>query len=208
MSIREIQKILGIPKSTLSGWVKKIVLTGEQQKVLNDKAKLALIKARQNALKWHHQQKLLRIKKAEHEAETVLNNIDIDNTHILELALSLLYLGEGAKNESTSMGNTNPMILKFFIKSIKHIFPNAKLGKLELHLRSDQDADKEIKYWAKELNININNFSYVKDKRTVKSRTYPHYHGVCVVRFTEVSIQRRLLFLSHKYCNIIANTDA
>lgn len=207
-SIRDIQKELNIAKSTLSGWFKNITLTENQKKILNEKAKIALVKARQNALKWHHQQKQLRIKRAKNEAENALNNIDTNNVYILELALALLYLGEGSKSETTSMGNSNPMILKFFIKSIKRVFTNAKLGKLELHLRSDQNADKEIKYWSKELNINTSNFSYIKDKRVAKSKTYAYYHGVCVVRFSEISIQRRLVFLSSKYCNIIANTDS
>lgn len=207
-SIRDIQTQLGVPRSTLSGWLKDVVLTDRQKKRLNNKARLALVNSRQKALKWHHHQKQLRLTKADTEAEKTLNNIDVNDLNILELALSFLYLGEGAKKEVTSLGNTNPLILKFFIKSVKKVFPNSKLGKSELHLRSDQNERKEIDYWSKELNIDKNQFTYIKDKRVAKSKTYPEYHGVCVVRFTEVAIQRRLVFLSHKFCNIITELDS
>lgn len=206
-SIRDIQTQLGVPRSTLSGWLKNVVLTDEQKEKLNEKVRLALINSRKKALKWHHDQKKLRLRRANDEAEKTLKNIDINDLNILELALSFLYLGEGSKKSTTSLGNTNPLILNFFIKSVRKVFPNSKLGKFELHLRSDQNEKKEIDYWSKKLNIDKRYFTYVKDKRVARSKTYSDYHGVCVVRFTEVSIQRRLVFLSHKFCNIITELD-
>lgn len=78
--------------------------------------------------------------------------------------------------------------------------------KCDLHLRNDQNENEIINYWSKELSIPKKNFVYVvKDKRSVKSPTYPNYKGVCVVRYGDISIQRRLMFLSKKFCNIISN---
>lgn len=206
-SIGVINKTYGIPKSTLSVWFKDIKLTTEQRNNIYKNASSKMEMARSKAVLWHNKQKEDRLNKAKLEADIILNDLDLRNNNILELALSFLYLGEGAKKDVTSLGNTNPLILKFFIRSVRRVFPNSKLGKFELHLRSDQDDKEEINYWSKELDIDKNNFTYIKDKRIAKSKTYPDYHGVCVVRFTEVSIQRRLVFLSHKFCNIITELD-
>ena len=113
-SIKYVSTCLGIPLSTLSGWFKNIELTKSQKKVLEIKWERALIKARKGAVKWHKGQKELRLKFAEDQAERTL--LKISNTQeTLELALALLYLGEGFKKSTdTGMGNSDPLILKFF----------------------------------------------------------------------------------------------
>lgn len=206
-SISYVELKLSIPRSTLSGWFKTIKLSDAQKQKLKNNSNLALINSRKKAILWHHSQKNKRIQEANIQADTVLNRINTNNKDILELTLAFLYLGEGAKNKTTSLGNSNPQILKFFISAINSIYKDARLGKCKLHLRSDQDEIKEIKYWSKELDINKEKFGFIKDKRIVKSKTYPNYHGVCVIRFGNIAIQRRLLFLSQKYCNIIASMD-
>jgi len=206
-SIRKIEKLLKIPRSTLSGWFKNIKLTKNQKTKLDKNLKIALSKARKKAVLWHNSQKEKRMQEASNQAEAVLSRIKVNNKDIIETALAFLYLGEGTKTQATSMGNANPLILRFFIAAIKQIHKDARLAKCELHLRSDQKELKEIEYWSKELGIAKENFSFVKDKRIIKSKTYLDYHGVCVVRFTSVAIQRRLVFLSQKFCNIITATD-
>lgn len=207
-SIGVINKEYGIPKSTLSCWFRKIKLNKQQKDKIYKNASIKMDMARKKALLWHHSQKESRVLKAKFEADTIINKIDVKDLAILELALSFLYLGEGSKDNLTSMGNANPLVLKFFIKAIERIYPNAKLGRCQLHLRSNQNELDAIKYWSKELNIEKSRFDFVKDKRIAKTKTYPTYYGVCVIRFTEISIQRRLLFISHKFCNIITGLDS
>lgn len=207
-SIGVINKEYGIPKSTLSCWFRKIKLSKLQKDRIYNAASIKMDEARKKALLWHHSQKESRILKAKLEAGSIINRLNMNDLSILELALSFLYLGEGSKDNLTSMGNANPLVLKFFIKATKRIYPNAKLGRCQLHLRSDQDELDAIKYWSAKLNIDKNQFDFVKDKRIAKSKTYSTYHGVCVVRFTEIAIQRRLVFLSHDFCNIITGLDS
>ncbi len=207
-SIGVINKEFGIPKSTLSCWFKKIKLNKFQKEKIYKLASIKMDSARKKALLWHHSQKEGRIKIAENEADAVLEKIDINDKSILELALSFLYLGEGAKTNETSIGNANPLVLRFFINAVKKVYPHAKLGRCQLHLRSDQNELDAIRYWSQELNINSSQFGFVKDKRIAKTKTYSDYHGVCVIRFSEVAIQRRLLFLCHKFCNIITELDS
>src|SRR3989344_2144003 len=90
-SIKDIEKILGIPRSTLSGWFQSVVLTKKQQAALKRRWKRALVSARVEAVRWHNTQKSIRLEKASLMASDVLKRIHNDVT-TLELALAFLYL--------------------------------------------------------------------------------------------------------------------
>ena len=205
-SIRKIELSLGVPRSTLSGWFKDVVLSKDQKDKLNSDWKKSLSLARTNAVIWHNKQKENRIKDAQDKTKETLKKIDLNNLVTLELSLSLLYLAEGSKNKITSLGNSDPIILKFFIKALVSVF-GVKRDKLkcDLHLRADQDQNALKDYWSSELKIPIENFRKVSvDKRTIGKKTYYGYKGVCVVCVGNIAIQRKLVYLSKKYCDLIS----
>lgn len=210
VSIREVEKRFGIPKSTLSGWFKNLELAEELKEKLKKRRLRDLVKARKSAVVWHNAQKRDRLKKAKEEANKVFLKIDLGSKIILELALSMLYLGEGSKSNATAIGNSNPLILKFFIEALKELY-NFDVSKIkcELHLRADQDIDDAKKYWSRKLEISLKNFTSVSvDKRTQGSMTYPSYRGVCILQCGNIAIQRRLVYLSQIFCEEIADKRA
>lgn len=203
ISIGQIERELGIPRSTLSGWFKNTHLTEFQKKKLYLNSKKGLVLARKRAVMWHNRQRQLRIRKAQEEAIQTLSKIDVNNKSVLELALAMLYLGEGSKSNLTSMGNTNPLILRFFIRSIEILFGVSKASIMcDLHLRSNQSAKEAIKYWSRELGLSKTKFIVMKDKRVAKSKTFAHYKGVCNVRFGRIAIQRRIVHLAEEFSKI------
>ena len=201
-SISFIEYKLGIPRSTLSGWFKNIELSSKQKETLNDNRRNALVVARAKAVVWHNEQKNKRLKIAEEQALCVLKKLNTSNKEILDLALSFLYLGEGFKMKETAIGNSNPLILRFFISVLRknyNLVP-AKI-KCELHLRSDQNPEEMKKYWSKTLLIPLENFKGVSiDHKTKGTTTYPEYKGVCVLRCGSVAIQRKLVYFSEMFC--------
>ncbi len=204
-SIRDIETSLSIPRSTLSGWFKNIKLNTSQYKILGNKYKKALVKARKRAVVWHNQQKSNRLKSAENEADIILSRIST-NQEIIELGLALLYLGEGfKKSPRTGMGNSDPLILKFFLKIMLSIYKiEMEKIRFDLHIRADQNPDKLKKYWAKELEAPINRFKSVSiDKRTIGKTTYKNYNGVCVITCGNIAIQRKLVYIGKKFCEKI-----
>jgi len=206
-SIGKIERELKIPRSTLGGWFKNIELTKSQKIRLHKNLENVLNRARKRALIWHHLQKEKRLEIARVQAAKTLNKINYKDKNILELNLAMLYLGEGDKTQQTSMGSTNVLILRFFIRSLNLLFDiDSSMIKCELHLRSDQNEKELIEYWSRQLNLSINVFTSVKDKRTAKSKTYPNYKGVCVVRCGgNIAIQRRLMYLGQEYCKICSD---
>ena len=208
-SIKYIEKTLKIPRSTLSGWFKGIELTSEQRANLTRKWKKALTESRKKAVLWHNKKKQERLRMAEIEAVNILNKIK-HNNKILELSVAMLYLGEGFKRGTmTGIGNTDPLILKFFVEGIIKVY-NFKRDKIkcELHLRADQNQDELKSYWSKELKIPKSNFTKTSfDKRTSGIKTYKNYKGVCVIKFGTVAIQRKLVYLSRQFCERIIKGD-
>ncbi len=201
-SIREIEKLLGIARSTLSGWLKEVIIPEENRQKLRTPIWKNLEKGRVNAIAWHNMQKQNRLLAAKTEADRLLLLIDFTNIIIAKLFLSSLYLGEGSKKSiATSMGNSDPLILKFFIESLVHLYKvDRNTIRFDLHLRADQDGDTLKIYWANQLNLPVQNCRTISyDKRTVGKTTYPDYKGVCLVRGGSVAIQRELVYLSRGF---------
>ena len=205
-SLRRVEKMLKIPKSTLSGWFRDIKLSKKQLLKLEKNHINALIKGRKLAVIWHNQQKEIRLKLAEKEAIEVFSKLNINDISILELALAILYLGEGFKTNGTGIGNSDPMILNFFISALVKIYKfSTSQIKCELHLRADQNPNKVRKYWSKKLNLPLSAFTSISiDKRTEGFTTYPHYNGVCVLRCGNIAILRRLTYLSKLFCEEVS----
>lgn len=203
ISITEIEKKFSIPRSTLSGWFKGIDLSEKQKRALSDRKREVLIHARKKAVVWHNKQKELRLQEAERSARETFERLDIGNISVLELAAAILYLGEGAKkNVETSLGSSDPLILKFFLKILRTVY-GVEDGKIrcELYLRADQDPAQIKHFWSKELHLPLENFRQVNiDKRTAGTVTYDGYKGVCNIRCGNVAIQRKLIALSRLFC--------
>ncbi len=206
MSVRDIEHTLEIPRSTLSGWFKRIELHQRYKDRLQLRWRNALVNARKKAVLWHNKKKNERIAYAESEGEKTIHRLKTASPDTLELALAMLYLGEGAKAGHTGMGNSNPTTLRFFVKGIQKLYNIApEQFKCYLHLRADQDPQTLKRFWARALGIPIGNFGKsLIDKRTKGTTTYPYYKGVCSVTSQRIAIQRKLMYIANQFCVKIA----
>lgn len=201
-SLRDIEIRLGIPRSTLSGWLKNVKLTAYQKKLLDARWRDALLNARGHAALWHTAEKAKRLESAKLKAENSLLKINVFDRSTIELALAMLYLGEGFKGESTGLGNSDPLILNFFLGAMVKLYElDINKIRLSLNLRADQDPQEMKKFWSIALHIPLERFKSVSiDKRTIGKPTYPHYKCVCTIVCGNVAIQRKLIYLSRAFC--------
>ncbi|MCA9328683.1 hypothetical protein KC959_02850 [Candidatus Saccharibacteria bacterium] len=199
-----IERKYGIARSTLSGWFKEVELSEEQRTRLMKNSQDGWKKARENALVWHKAQKNIRLDKAKREADCVYQSIPQTN-EVLELALAMLYFGEGSKNHTTAMGAADPALLKFFLSALERVYGlDRKDFRYDLHLRDDQNEAEYKTFWANELKIPEEKIGYiVKDKRTIGKPTRNDYKGVCLITVGKVAILRRLKALYTVYCSDI-----
>jgi len=206
ISMTIIERKFGVPRSTLSGWFRSVALTDEQQSKLAQNSRDGWAKARIKAVESHHAKKTLRLLEAKQAAIETLEKIEL-TSEVLDLAFAMLYLGEGAKSNATSLASSDSHILRFMIAVLKRNYNIAPESlRCDLHLRMDQDGDELKKHWAKQLNLPITCFRYVAyDKRSTGKPTYDHYKGVCVISCNTIAIQRKLIFLYTLFCEKVTS---
>lgn len=159
-SYSEIKGILGVNKSTLSGWLKDMPLSPERLVALRDN----------NPRRIENFRKTMADKKR-NRLDLVFQKVKRDISRISDRDLFIgglfLYWGEGSKRDKggISFTNTNPAMLKFFIRWLELMkFGKDKL-KVNLHLYSEMNPIKQIDYWSKELKISKKQFRrpYIKN---------------------------------------------
>jgi hypothetical protein len=201
VSMTAIEREYGIPRSTLSGWFKNIPLSETDRLKLMKNKQDGWQKARQNAVIAHRAIKQKRLDMADKDAACTLSQLEL-SPETLDLALAMLYFGEGAKSRVTSIANSNPMVLRFVLSVLYKNYNVAPEDiRCDLHLRADQNGEVLKQYWSDELKLPLEQFKYVAyDKRSVGKPTFDHYKGVCVVTCYNIAIQRKLISLYNQFC--------
>lgn len=157
LSYKEILQQIPVCKSTISLWVRNVVLTKNQQKRLWSK--------RGNQLRGIHTiHKNFWIKRCDafNEGLKMFNGHKRDPEFIGGL---MLYWAEGTKKKHTIITNSDKNMIKFMVKWF-HKYYNIAARSLtaSLNLHSGQNEQKMIEYWSKTTGIPKCNFqkSYVK----------------------------------------------
>ncbi|MDD5221176.1 MAG: helix-turn-helix domain containing protein [Candidatus Pacebacteria bacterium] len=187
-----IKQIIGVSKSTLSGWLKNYPLSEKRIELLRS----------------HNQQQVERCRetkrrKKEDRLQTTYRN---QKRRLLPLTARefylcglFLYWGEGAKtHESTlSISNSDPAIVNFFIKwvTVALKMPREKI-KIDLHLYKDMNIEKELNFWSEILNIPRNQFirPYIKKSESTRINHKGSFgHGTCNARIGNARLTEQVL---------------
>jgi hypothetical protein len=111
----------------------------------------------------------------------------------------ILYLGEGSKTDkyTTSLTNTDPRIIKFFMKWLVKFYkvPKEKL-KIFLQLYPTMDIDKEINFWLNVLGLNKEQL-YKPYIRKIHASSFSYKesfrHGTCALSYSKSVIKREVI---------------
>jgi len=162
MSYSQIKEKLGVSKSTLSGWLIKYPLTEKRIRQLRDFNPQRIERCRNTKAKKKQERLDLVYKKVKEEIGALSRR---------ELFLSglFLYWGEGYKTAAATTGiaNTDPSMIRFFIKWLKIIKVPPEKIKIRIHIYQDMNKRAVIQYWKKELELPKHCFGqlYVKKSR-------------------------------------------
>lgn len=153
-SYNEINKIIKVPKSTLSGWLKDVSLSLEHKLRLHKKLGFNFIK--RNKEQTIHAQK--RAKDGREEGKKEIKDLSDEDLCIIGAAL---YWAEGYKRLKIRDGreitahivgltNSDPEIVFAFILFLKRILqiPTEKIF-VEMRLFKHNDPEEAIEYWMK-----------------------------------------------------------
>ncbi len=195
-----IERKLGTPRATLNSWFAGLKLSATAKQSLLKRKKKNLIIIRKKALAVLRQSRLIQEDLLSNKIKEELNSADLSPL-VKEFFLCGLYLGEGFKRKSTiGFGNSNPKILAAFVTLVREIYlAEEQRFSCYLHLRYDQNENKERIFWSKQLRIPATRFRKTQfDKRTIGKKTWKSYHGVCVVYCNDARIEKRLTMLQNE----------
>ena len=188
----QIRAELGVSKSTLSNWLTGVLLTDVQ---IKDIKKQWIDRRVETYIKTT---KLRRQKIFENYCEIEKKNLLPLTDRELLIAGLFLYLGEGAKSDwfRVQISNTDPSIIKFSIVWLTKVFriPKREL-KIQLHLYSDMDIEKEIKFWQNTTGFNRDQFikPYIKKSSSQKIDHPSFGHGTCNIYIGRVGIKHKIM---------------
>ncbi len=185
-----------ISKGSLSYWLSKARLSKAAVARIEKRKKINLERAQQAATETLRQKQENRTLAMRNQLFPLASRLA--DIKISKIALSFLYLGEGAKWKShrgLQLGSSDPKIVLLYIKLLKKCY-GIDINKFRCYIcyRADQNFNKLKKYWAGILGIPLTSFYKSKpDIRTVgKPTKNKDYKGVCVLSCAGTNIQQEL----------------
>lgn len=191
-----IAKMVPVSKSTLSGWLKSYPLSDERIRELrtanlkNNEAKIeSYIRSR----------RLIREEKFSKNYEKYLSAFKKVSKQSQFIVGLMLYLAEGSKKDDyhISIANTDPSVIKFFMKWMKEFMDvPASSFRAQLHLYPTMNIEKEVKFWRLTLDLNSGQFYKHQIRKLQKgSFTYRESfrHGTCQIYFSSSEKKRELM---------------
>ncbi len=195
-SYSEIKKKIPVSKSTLSLWLRDMPLSKERISELRDNNPIRIERYRNTM-------RLKREKRMKGVLESVGSEIEKLSERDLLIGGIFLYMGEGSKTTkgTTALTNTNPRILKLFIKWLYLQQVPKSAMKVQLHLYVDMDIKKQILFWSSTLGIPAKQFRkpHIKSN-TADSISYKNKfgQGTCTVLYENVKLyERTMMYLKY-----------
>jgi len=161
-SINQIVKEAGLTKSSVSLWVRDIVLTKVQKNKLSERGRSveSIEKRRINRLFNEKQKRQVIIDQAKKD----FNNVSFEQLKLIGI---ILYLGEGRKagRGSVCLANSDPAVIKIMMRFFREICKvQEEKFHGHIHTFAHADVEKTEKYWSQITKIPRKQFykTYIK----------------------------------------------
>lgn len=191
MSYKQILKEVDVSKGTLSSWLRDYPLSQERLRAVRD---------------WNKERIEKYKKTRKRQREALFENVYQSEFKKIKPLLSndylaglFLYWGEGGKTKDSwsSVSNTDPAIIRFFVSWFtKHFgFEKSKM-KISLHLYADMNTDQEMAFWSNYLDMSRKQFRkphIKKSKRAGLSYRSKFNHGTCNLIVGNAILTRKIL---------------
>ncbi len=185
-SIKDIAQQLNISRSTTSLWCRDVILKAEQIEKLHQKMIKGGYKGRIKGARIQYERRIEKIKKQEERGVRKIGTLSKRDLLIAGLAL---YWGEGSKkNRSVSLSNSDPEIIKFFVKFLKKEF-NIKRDQLTAYIGVNKVHKKRLKeienYWVKITGISKGQFTkttLIEAKNKKRYKNFLDHYGTVTVK--------------------------
>lgn len=198
-SYNEILREISVSKSTLSLWLRDLVLTVSAKKRLDDQFTKGQLKAQESI------RNKTKIKEdiAYKNALKTLSHISFTK-EMKKVFCGILYWCEGSKSRSNSVGFTNsdPDMIKTFLQFFREGFGvDERKFRVCVHLHSYHKKDTVLQYWSTITNIPLSQFIRPHLKHTAGMYKKDGYQGCIRVSYNDVVLFRELLAIKDCFVN-------
>lgn len=175
-SYSEINKVLGIPKSTLSSWLKDLPLSQQIRKDNISRAKIVWAK---NIINYNRLRSIDYQKNQKKLIERYSKEIpQIDKQALFWIGLALFW-AEGGKREKFSVRfvNSDPRIIKTIMRFYREVckVPNDKF-RLRIYLHPNIKESDVVKFWSEFTEIPKNQFYKSQELISSTSKRKRNFH--------------------------------
>lgn len=151
-SYREISKLVGVSKNSVSRWCKNLKLPSFARKILEKK-----VKTNKKKLEFYNKLKSEIVKKENQKIrKRASSQIQSLSNYELLLVGTALYWGEGWKKENPnryhgiSFVNSDPNMIKLFLRFLKEVMKiSEEKIKVSIRIHPNISAKKAINFWNK-----------------------------------------------------------
>lgn len=196
LSYSQILSQVPVAKSTLSEWLRFFPLSKDKILELKKRGSERGVISRERFIATMRRKREERMKKVYGTCLERMLKIPRDAFFVAGL---MLYLGEGSKTiySKIALANTDPKIIKFFVKWLAEFLEIRKSNlKAQLHLYPNMDIEKEKGFWKDILGFKDEQFYKPYISKILRgSFTYKESfrHGTCSVYFGSVEKKSELM---------------
>jgi hypothetical protein len=193
-SIKNIQQQLGVSKSSISLWVRDVILTQEQINTLYLNKKTGGFRGCLIAADHKRSKRLVETQAALEQGKKEVGKLLGRERFLVGIAL---YFAEGnKKGKNVAFTNSDDRAIKFMVLWFREFckVEEAKF-RVSLYIHNDLNEGKAKLYWSSLLNIPLTHFtkSYVVENNPNRLRHTRNENGVCRVTIHSISLLRKIL---------------
>ncbi|NQV13083.1 MAG: hypothetical protein HQ530_02150 [Parcubacteria group bacterium] len=198
-SLSEIQRKVGISKSTASLWLRDVELSSKAIKRLAERGNLGRVNSGKTRARRRQEFERMCGKKI----ERLLDRTQVNDDH-LKMFCSLLYWCEGGKDiqEGLVFSNSDPALQKTYLYCLRASFPvKEEKFRVLLQLHEYHSIDRQIKFWSKVMKIPQDQFSQPYIKPHTGKRKRENYPGCVNVKYHDSTLAKEMSILSKGLLN-------
>ncbi len=195
-SIKEIAEALEVSRSSVSVWVRDIVLTNEQLQVLKDRQRLW---GAQNAGAKHNRTNAL----AQREQFQAEGRSQAKSGSMLHLMGCMLYWAEGAKGRNgINFVNADPNMLRLFAQFLREelfVLDSEIVIYIHTHTQDAIEIERIVAYWLDLLMLPRSALRKVLFKQGSDTRRNVLQNGVCSLRVYRTDLVQHIFGAIQEY---------
>ena len=187
-SINQIVTEAGLTKSSVSLWVRDIILTKSQKNRISERGR---------SIESVERRRVARLFNEQAKRQTVFDKAKEDYNSISQEELKLigiiLYLGEGGKTErgSARLSNSDPLVIKIMMRFFREVCKvPEKRFRGNVHTFAHADVEKTEKYWSQITGIPRIQFqkTYIKASSASLQKRYTLPYGTFSINISDTKL--------------------